>query len=158
MYFIVFRVVVVVVVVIVVAIIVVAVVVAAFVVVAIVVVVAAAVVSSDQGYTVAVVLGGTPILNTEYSLLSRVSPKRDRVRQARSAVRCSASRMKGELHPILRTSCEAQTGRGVRESERPLRIGKPPHPLLFPLETCFVGAASQTTQWRRCLSHKRLRF
>ena len=31
-----------------------------------------------------------------------------RVHQARSAVRCSASRIKGELHPtLLRTTCEA---------------------------------------------------
>ena len=34
-------------------------------------------------------------------------PGRHRMHQARRAVRCSASRMKGELHPLPRTTCEA---------------------------------------------------
>ena len=34
-------------------------------------------------------------------------PGRHRLDQARNAVRCPASRMKGELHPTIRTACEA---------------------------------------------------
>ena len=43
-------------------------------------------------------------------------PSRHRAHLVRSAVRCSASRMKGRLHPTNSLSCEDKAGSGARRA------------------------------------------